>query len=289
MARRIPEVRTVVAGGLAHRVLEWGEASDDAPTVFFVHGFLDCGASFGWLVDELPAHYHCVAPDLRGHGGTEWVGKGGYYHFFDYVRDLRDLVDRLAGERLVLVGHSMGGGVASLFAGSWPEALEKLVLIEGLGPAEESYDDGPGRVRRWLRELRNVEGRGPRTFATLEQVAVRLDRLWPSLRPEQTMELAGWMTTEGPEGGFRWSYDPLHRTRTPMVFRPERWAPFLQAISCPVLTISGGESWVNWPDLDTRRGNLVDRTHCHIERGSHMLHLDSCDLVGKAIAGHIGV
>ena len=279
----------MVAGGLKHRVLEWGEASDDSPTLFFVHGFLDCGASFSWLVDSLPEHYHCVAPDLRGHGGTEWVGKGGYYHFFDYVRDLRDLVDRLAGPRLVLVGHSMGGGVASLFAGSWPEASEKLVLLEGLGPAEESYDEGPDRIRRWLRELRNTEGRGPRTFTSLEQVAARLSRLWPSLRPEQTEELAGWMTTEGPEGGFRWSYDPLHRTRTPMVFRPERWAPFLRAISCPTLTISGGESWVNWPDLDTRRANLVDRTHCYIEEGSHMLHLDNADVVGMAILGHIDI
>jgi len=288
MAGSALKVRSVQAGGLNHRVLEWGQRSADTPTLLFVHGFLDCGASFAPLVAQFGGRYHCVAPYLRGHGGTEWVGKGGYYHFFDYVRDLRDLVDQLAGPRLVLVGHSMGGGVATLFAGSWPEAVEKLVLLEGLGPAEEAYDEGPDRIRRWLRELRNIEDRPARTFENLEQVGDRLNRLWPSLAPAQTLELAAWMTKEAPGGGFRWSYDPMHRTRTPMVFRPSRWAPFLRAIECPTLTVSGGESWARWPDLDTRRENLVNRTHCHIEKGSHMLHLDSTDLVEVAISLHIG-
>jgi pimeloyl-ACP methyl ester carboxylesterase len=255
--------------------------------LLFVHGYLDCGASFAPLVGQLPDHYHCVAPDLRGHGGTEWVGKGGYYHFLDYVRDLRDLVDQLAGPRLVLIGHSMGGGIATLFAGSWPDAVEKLVLLEGLGPPEEDYEEGPERIRRWLRELRNTESRAARTFETIEQVAGRLGKLWSTLSSEQTLELARWMSCPAEGGGLRWSYDPMHRTRTPMIFRPQRWAPFLRAITCPTLTVTGGQSWYRWPDLEGRRANLVNRTHCHIENGSHMLHLDSAEVVGSAILRHI--
>ena len=287
MSRESPTIRSVMAGGLLHRVFEWGTASPDAPTVFFVHGYLDCGASFTPLVEQLPDSYHCVAPDLRGHGGTEWVGKGGYYHFFDYVRDLRELIDKLAGPRLILIGHSMGGGVSTLFAGTWPQDVEKLVLLEGLGPPEEHYTEGPERVRRWIRELRNSEGRAARSFESLEQVAARLSKLWPTLTAERVLELAGWMTVPTEDGGLKWSYDPVHRTRTPMVFRPDRWAPFLSAITCPTLTVAGGKSWYRWPDLESRRANLVNRTHCHIENGSHMLHLDSATEVGSAISGHI--
>ena len=287
MSRPPPQVRRVSASGLSHRVLEWGARSDDSPTLFFLHGYLDCAASFTPLVNELSEGYHCVAPDLRGHGGSEWVGKGGYYHFFDYVRDVRELVDQLAGPRLVLIGHSMGGGIATLFAGSWPDAVEKLVLLEGLGPPEEDYAEGPERIRRWLRELRNTEGRAARLFESLDEVVARLSKLWPTLTEDRVLDLARWMTVPVPEGGFRWSYDPMHRTRTPMVFKPERWAPFLRAITCPTLTVTGGKSWYRWPDLDSRRANLVRRTHCHLENGSHMLHLDSSELVGSAISRHI--
>ena len=72
-----------------------------------------------------------------------------------------------------------------------------------------------------------------------------------------------------------------------MIFRPERWAPFLQAIRSPVLTITGGQSWYRWPDLEERRANLVDRTHVHIETASHMLHLDSPGDVGSAVCAFL--
>lgn len=284
MSPRSARVRDVLAGGLRHSVLEWGERSDSEPTVLFLHGYLDCGASFTPLVEALGDSLHCVAPDLRGHGRTEWVGPGGYYHFFDYVRDVRDLVDALVGPRLILVGHSMGGGVATLFAGTWPDAVEKLVLIEGLGPPAEDEAEGPDRIRRWIREIGQRAAGERRTFASLEEVVARLRRQWPTLSGERLQELAGWLTVPLPEGRLAWSYDPLHRTRTPQVFRPDRWTPFLRAIECPVLTVTGGKSWYRWPDLEERRTHLRRRSHLHLENGSHMLHLDSPALLSEAIS-----
>ncbi len=283
-----PRVSERTAGGLKHRILEWGSRREDQPTIVMVHGYLDCAGSFSALASLLSGSFgfHCIAADVRGHGGTEWVGQGGYYHFFDYVRDLRDLVTQVGGERPILLGHSMGGGIATLFAGTWPEELSALVLLEGLGPPAEDYGDGPDRMRRWLRELDGVAERPFRSFESLEKVGQRLGRLWPTVPAERLLDVARWQTRR--EGDhYVWSYDPAHRTRTPMIFRPDRWAPFLQAIRCPVLTITGGQSWYRWPDLEERRANLVDRTHVHIETASHMLHLDSPLGVSSAIYAFI--
>ena len=284
-----PRVTEQMAGGLKHRVLEWGARRDDRPSIVMVHGYLDCAGSFSALASQLSGSFgfHCIAADVRGHGGTEWVGQGGYYHFFDYVRDLRDLVTQLGGDKPIILGHSMGGGIATLFAGAWPEELSALVLLEGLGPPAEEYGDGPDRMRRWLRELDGVAQRPPRSFESLEKVGQRLGRLWPTVPAERLLDVARWQTRR--EGDrYVWSYDPAHRTRTPMIFRPERWAPFLQAIRCPVLTITGGQSWYRWPDLEERRANLVDRTHVHIETASHMLHLDSPGDVGSEVWAFLG-
>ncbi|MEE2827661.1 MAG: alpha/beta hydrolase [Myxococcota bacterium] len=265
-------------------MLEWGGDSDSEETVLFLHGFLDCGASFTPLVEALPEGLHCVAPDLRGHGGTEWIGRGGYYHFADYLRDVRDLVDRYRRGRLVLVGHSMGGGVSALFAGSWPEEVHRLVLLEGLGPPSEDPADGPRRIRRWIGEVRSSTDRSPRRFENLDEVADRLGRLWPTLPAQRCRELAGWLTQGAPEGGLTWSYDPLHRTRTPQIYQPALWAPFLEAISCPVLTVSGGKSRYRWPDLDARMARLSDHRHEEVDGASHMLHLDAPEQLARSIS-----
>ncbi|KAB2892772.1 MAG: alpha/beta hydrolase, partial [Kofleriaceae bacterium] len=126
--------RLALATGLTYNILEWGAEHDQ--TIVLVHGFLDL--AWGW--DEVPEllarRYHVIAPDLRGHGDSDWIGPGGYYHFFDYLPDLDEVVARLARGKVVMVGHSMGGSVAAYWAGTRPEQVRALVLLEGIGPPE---------------------------------------------------------------------------------------------------------------------------------------------------------
>ena len=281
-----PTIRHVVAGGLDHRVFEWDGGGDT--TVLLLHGLADSGATWATVVPHLPAGLHVVAPDLRGHGGTGHVGAGGYYFFPDYVRDLRDLVDALERERLVLVGHSMGGGVSALFTGAWPDEVERLVLVEGLGPPEEDPAEAPRRLRRWIREVQQVQRgrRGPGPIADLADAARKLRRRAPGLDEQASLELARWLTVEG-DDGLRWSADPLHRTRTPLIFQLHRWAPFLDAITCPVLTISGGRSWYRWPELEARYALLADRRHLELEGATHAVHADAPEALGAAIGRFI--
>lgn len=222
---------------------------------------------------------------MRGHGESGRIDRSTWYHFSDYVRDVRAVVDALGEGSLAVLGHSMGGGISVLFAGTYAEEVVRLVLVEGLGPPEEDLSDGPARMARWVKELADGP-RGSRPFSSYDDVASRLARQNPRVTPERAAELAGWLAEEV-EGEVRYRHDVWHRARTPQLYRPARYTPFLEAISCPVLTVTGGRSWYKWPDLEARRARLATRRHVHFEDCGHMVHYEVPSLLAGEIAGFL--
>ena len=279
MREDAPRSETVTGSGCPLRVHVWdadGAPPQGAPsTLLLLHGYLDCGGTFAPLVRRLPPWLRVLAPDMRGHGESGRVDHASWYHFADYLRDVRAVVDALAEGHLAVLGHSMGGGISVLFAGTYPEEVHRLVLVEGLGPPGEELDTGPSRMARWVRELADGP-RGSRPFSSMDEVASRLQRQNPALPAERAAELAGWLAHEV-DGEVRYRHDVWHRARTPTVYRPERYAPFLRAIACPVLTVTGGRTWYRWPDLDERREHIANRTHLHVEDCGHMVHYERPD------------
>src|SRR5262249_10211382 len=132
-------------------------------TVFLIHGFMDAAGTWDRVAPALAEAGHRVfAPDMRGFGEGARGPPGGYYHFPDYVPDLAALAEPPAPEGPIkLVGHSMGGTVATLLAGAMPERVSRLVSIEGLGPPDHSFEMGPLRMRRWLDDLKSVKPAAP--------------------------------------------------------------------------------------------------------------------------------
>ena len=241
-------------------------------TIVLLHGFMDSGATWDLVAPTLArAGHDVVAPDLRGFGLSDNVGAGGYYHFPDYVADLAALVDALAPRRLAVVGHSMGGTVAGLYAGTYADKIERLALLEGTGPMATEPSIAVDRMQAWLRTLREVP-RTPKTLVSLQEAVERLSLHHPRVPREVIESRAKLLTRADDQGRLLWAYDPLHRTTAPTPFNAEAFEEFLRRIDCPTLVVSGGPTGWHPPDEPQRVACLRHAVHVELPTAGHMMH-----------------
>lgn len=276
--------RHLRANGLRHHVVEWSADGPARGQVLLCHGFLDFGLGYCELAPRLArAGFRVVTFDWRGHGESEWVGAGGYYHFPDYVLDLAELVPQLFEGAFHLVGHSMGGTACSLYAASRPERLQTLALLEGLGPLSEPANVGPSRYRQWLDGVERIRKRSAPKLADLDEALSRMRRRNPSLPAQHAQLLAQRATRPHPDGdGLTWHFDPLHRTRAPVAFEAERFMHFTRSIQLPTLVVQGSRGLVTADD-DARVGSLPDATKVVLQGADHMLQWSAAEPLSRAL------
>ena len=258
---------------MTHHLLEWGEAG---PVVLLLHGFLEHAHVWDWVAPRLAAAgYHVYALDWRGHGDSEWVGAGGYYHFVDYTADLGFLVRQLA-ERVMLVGHSMGGGAAVVYAGTEPDRVQALVSIEGLGLPDFDPAGAPQQFAAWLGDLDRAAQRR-RSSLSLEQAAARLRERLPRFSEAVAHHMATHGSRQTPEGRV-WKFDPLHQTRSPQPFYVAQAQAFWRRVSCPVLYVEGMESKLGLPQAElVERLEMLGARRVAIAGSGHHPHLEQPD------------
>ena len=280
-----PRERFIDANGLKHHVLEWDNDASDT-TVVLLHGFLDLSWSFARVAARLMANYHVIAPDFRGHGDTQWVGAGGYYYFPDYILDLVRLLPELTRERVYIVGHSMGGTVATYYTGLFPDRVQKLVLLEGIGPPADDPMTAPNRVLEHLRTMDNLRARKPRVLSSLDDAVETLAHIYPRADNEHLRELARHATrpaTEGPTGSLQWKYDPLHRTRSPMPFDERVFAAFIRRIACPVLLVDSADRNASGSSNPARQALYTTAVKRVLPDSGHMMQLDQPQAVAEMV------
>jgi pimeloyl-ACP methyl ester carboxylesterase len=269
----------ITVRGLKYHIRHWG--SEAAPKLFMVHGWMDVSASFQFAVDCLQRDWHVIAPDWRGFGLTARSGADSYW-FPDYLGDLDAILHHYSPTQPVdLVGHSMGGNVACLYAGVRAARIRKLVNLEGFGMPVTKPEQAPGRYAKWLGELR--EPPTLRTYATRAEVAARLRKTNPRLTDERAGFLASHWAAPNVRGEWEILGDPAHKMSNPILYRIEEVLACWKAITAPVLWVEGSDTKVwQWMgpketariEVDRRIGCIADVRTATIDDAGHMLHHD---------------
>jgi len=283
-----PAHRRLVCNGLELHVHEW-PAADARAACVLLHGFQDGGRSFDLVAPSLSrAGLHVFAPDLRGFGASARVPLGGYYHFPDYVFDVADLIDAVSPDApIVLVGHSMGGTVASMYAGVFPERVALLALLEGVGPPAMPDAISPDRFKSWVEGVRAMRARADKTMS-LDEAVRRLSTNHPHV-PQHVIRLRAEQLTREVEGGRRvWTFDPMHRTTSPAFFSVDRWKAHAARITAPTLIVGGGPLGFHPHDEAERVATIVHAKTTEIADAGHMMHWTRPEALAKILLDFVG-
>jgi pimeloyl-ACP methyl ester carboxylesterase len=272
----LPEAKTFQSRRLSLRYYDWGNA--DLPIMILVHGGRDHARSWDWTARELRDHYHVLAPDLVGHGESDW-DKSGSYQIYEYTYDLAEFVRHLGAPRVRLIGHSLGGRIVLTFAGIFPELVEKVVAIEGLGfpddvVREREKATAAERFRKWDETFRTMLAKAPRAYPSVEDVAGRIRKRNPFFTEEQALHLAFYTVKPNNDGTFALRDDPAIALPRPFDMKLEDRYAIQQAIACEVLLIAGADSWLPNSATDGREKQFRFARTVTFERAGHWAHHD---------------
>jgi len=255
--------------------------------MILIHGGRDHCRNWDWVAERFFEDYHVIAPDLRGHGDSQWM-VGSTYSQVDFVYDIAQLLHQKHMTSVTMIGHSLGGAIALQYTALYPENVAKLVCIEGLGPPPVKAKERRKRpledkLHGLFDDLRKLSARLPRRYPTLEDAFQRMQEENPHLTEDQAHHLTVHGSNQNEDGTYSWKFDNYVRVFSPIgVPYDKSWA-MVGRITCPTLLIRGKESWATDPTEDGR----ADRFNCPLETeafgdAGHWVHHDQLDgFVGR--------
>lgn len=263
----------------------WG--AETAPMLVLLHGWCDVSASWQFVVDALARDWRIVAPDWRGFGLSEW--NNDVYWFPDYMADLDALLLHYSPQAPVrLVGHSLGGNAACLYAGIRPTRVAQLINLEGLGLRRYAPDEAPERYANWLDQLRDTPSF--RSYPDRSAFAARLQKENPRLSDEKARFLAQCMGEDDGAGGIHLAADPFHRWVNPTIYRVEEAKAIWRQVTAPVLWVTAADSAIFKQlfaiDAEEYRSRIAcfrDVREVMLEDCGHNLHHDQPQQVAQLI------
>jgi len=274
-----PISRFYISQHLRLHYADWG--NHGAPPLLLIHGGRDHARSWDWVARALRGDYHVLAVDLRGHGDSEWA-KGSSYPIPDAVYDIVQLVDQLALSPVTIVGHSLGGAIGMLYAGTYPEKLKRLIVIEGwIWPPQQQAKDlavpADERIRKWVDQLTAVAARAPRKYSSLDAAIERMMAENTRLSLEQAAHLTRHGMTQNEDGTYSWKYDNYNRATVPYKFTDQDVTRLWSRIACPTLLMRGAEGPLPDPAAAGLVGLLPDATAVNVSGAGHWVHHDRLD------------
>jgi len=283
---RLPRHETLSVRGLDLHLIRWGPPpSDCVAPVILLHGWADTGDTFQFMVDAFREDWPLVAIDWRGFGRSEWAREG--YWFPDYLADLDALLEQLSPRLPArIIGHSMGGNVASLYAGLRPERVRCVVNLEGFGMPRTTPDQAPAQLRQWLDQVKSAPTL--KDYGSFEQLAAIIRSRYPRFTEAQSIFVAqAWGRLEA-DGRVHLLGDARHRWVNPVLYRREEAEACWHGIRAPMLMLLGELSeylprlGVDGTDSGLQaavRGIEIIR----VADAGHMLHIEKADLVAPLV------
>lgn len=251
----------------------WGDPAD--PPMLALHGWLDNAASFDRLAPLLRGR-RVVALDLPGHGRSEHRPPGCGYPYFDYLDVIGQVIDHLGRERVDLLGHSLGATLASSFAAVAPQRVERLLLIEGLGPLSQPPSATLEQLRRAHSARAVLERRALRVFADLDAAITARQRGTPlSDAAARVLVQRGTRTADGGSHGLVWSSDPQLTLPSAVRLHEAQVLAMLAGIRAPTCLVLAEPAapYLVEPALSVRIAAVADIDVTRLP-GSHHLHLE---------------
>jgi len=222
--------------GLDYLIRIWGP--DSGPTVVLLHGILDTSSTFQFLVDSLNGEWRVLAPDWRGHGQTERPANNGWFH--DYLADLDVLLDTyLPNQTVNLVGHSLGGNLASVYAGVRPSRVRRMISVDAFAMIESPAENFPNRLYGWLESGRSA--RRIKVYPSIETMAERLCGANHRLAWSKALYLANVSSQRLPDGNYTWLFDLARQRSVQTIRHLEEWFACWRCITAPSLWIGASE------------------------------------------------
>jgi len=274
-----PTSRVYFSQRLRLHYVDWGNGA--APPLILLHGGQDHCRNWDWVAQRLRHEWHVIAPDLRGHGDSEWSATGSYT-MAGYIYDLAQLIDQQRLAPVTIIAHSLGGNIALRYAGIYPEKVKALVSIEGLGPSPKALAERAGqtiveRMRKWIDLQHSLAGRLPRRYASIEDAFRRMQAANKHLSPEQARHLTQHGVNQNEDGTFSWKFDNYVRVWPPYDMRVEEVQELWSRIVCPALLVYGKESWASNPQDDGRARHFKNARVVSFEKAGHWVHHDRLD------------
>ena len=275
-----PTSHTYFSQRLRLHYVDWG--NPDAPPMILIHGGRDHCRNWDWVAEQFRDDYHIIAPDLRGHGDSQWM-VGGSYNQIDYVYDIAQLLHQKKMTPVTIIGHSLGGSISLLYTALYPENVVKLVSIEGMGPPPSMLEDRLNksmaeRLHLWMDDLRKLSGRLVRRYTSLEEAYERMQTENPHLSEAQARHLTIHGSNQNEDGTYSWKFDNYVRSFPPTGIPMEETRAMFKHIKWPTLLARGLESWASDPEEDGRANNF----NCPLEVSAfadagHWVHHDQLE------------
>jgi pimeloyl-ACP methyl ester carboxylesterase len=277
---------TLQLRGLEIHLRRWGPAPSPACVpLYCLHGWLDTGDTFQFLADEFAVDRAIVALDWRGFGRSAWAQDG--YAFSDYLADLEALLNLFSPRApVMLLGHSMGGNVACLYAGVRPERVRCIVNLEGFGLPATVPSQAAARMRQWLDELQLTPSFNE--YDSFDQLSGAIQQRHPRIDAARARFLATAWAYADEQGRVRLRGDARHKRVFPLLYRRDETEACWREIKAPMLALAGAQSsyLAQWRDNsaveDFRR--CVPGSTVNVVAGlGHLLHLERPDVVAPLI------